>query len=261
MVDPVTPSIGFSGGFSTAAVGAAANKAGYAFAVTALYVTIMVGVVVLIGFLLYKKSFNIRITIFDNTKGGIIIKDNYRGKLTQSRPGEFRFRIYKEKANNFRYNQESISPDDLYIDVSTGGKIKKRLFMSYDDEGQLVVMKLDAIKMIRHKRDSKGLLVYDDTGRPVYEQTSELKSLVKQVDVAWYFKELDKSQELFDPRSFFDKNGWIIMIIVLVLVLGCFLYTAYKFGGAANKMTDVVAQQGELIKYLALMRNGTAVAI
>lgn len=255
MVDPTLPTVGIN----TAALGAAANKAGYSFAVVSLYLLVIFGLLILIAFIFYRKSFNIRVTVLDSN--GILIKDDYRGKLNQVRPGEFRFQIYKAKAHKLRYNQESLSPDDLVNDVNANGKISKRLFVTIDSEGQLVPVKLEFDKVRVAKKDSYGLPVMDKNGQLVYEDTTVVKAKVKQVDVAWYYKELDKSTEVFDARGFFDKNGWIILVICLVLTLGVFMYTAYKFGNAANKMGDVVQAQSDLIRYIALARNSTVAGV
>lgn len=243
------------GGVNTAAIQAAANKAGYGIALVSLYLMIIFGLIALVGFILYRKSFNIRVTVIDSN--GILIRDDYRGKMNQVRPGEFRFKIYKDKANKLRYNQESLSPDDLINDVNAKGKLSKRLFMTIDSEGQLVPIKITFDKLKVHVQDSAGNPVYDKQMKPVYEETTIARARVKQVDIAWYYKELDKSTEVFDARSFFDKNGWIILAICLALTLGVFMFTAYKFSSAASKMGDVVAAQSELIKFLALASNSS----
>lgn len=244
---------------NTAAIGNAASTGAYYYAVTSLYVMILAGIMILIMFLLYRKTFDIKITILDNTRGSAIIKDGYRGKITQLRPGEFRFKIFNAKRYKFKYNQEFISPTDLYNDVSNNGKIRSKLFMTFDDQGQLVPLTIKEFVTIVHKTDGSGVPMYDHTGAPIMETKRSVQALVKQVDVSYFFKELDKAQELFDHRTFWDKNGWLVIVVVMLITLGVFGYVAYKFGVAANSMGDVVKQQGELIRFLELSRNGTVI--
>lgn len=244
---------------NTQAIGLAANKAGYGFAVVSLYTLILLGIMGLIAFFLYRKTFDIKITIL--SPEGKIIKDGFRGKLVQKRKGEFKFRIFKAKINKLRYNEETFSPEDLYQDVSGNGKVSRRMFMTTDDEGQLTPVRFSFEKTKIALIDQEGKSIVDEHGRQVYAYQPTIRAKVKQVDVAWYYKELDKSIEVFDHRSFFDKNGWIIITICLILTLGVFLYTAYKFGAAASKMGDVVQAQSELIRFLEISRNSTIIPV
>lgn len=253
------PGIPTVGSIDTQAIGAAANKGALYFATVSLYLLILLGGLGLFAFLLYKKTFNIRITVLDSN--GILVRDDYKGKLNQVRPGEFRFQIYQAKRHKLRYNQESLSPDDLTNDVSARGKVSKRLFVTIDSEGQLVPLKIEFKKKLVPVTDSTGLPMMKEDGTIEYEETTTAVAKVKQVDIAWFYKEYDKSGEVFDARSFFDKNGWLILVICLVLTLGVFLYTAYKFGAAATKMGDVVKAQGDLIRFMELARNGTVVPV
>lgn len=259
MADPITAAtqVGIPS-INTDAIIAAGNTGAYSFAVTALYLMIIGGVLGLFLLLLYRKSFNIRVTVFDNTKGGMVVRDNFRGKLKQIRKGEFTFKIYKAKKYNLRYNEEAFSSEDLYISVNEKGKMTRQLFMTFDSEGQLIAMRLEPSKLIKVPVMKDGKQVVKD-GLPAYTEKSLYQALVKQVDIAWFYKEYDKSAEVFDARSWFDKNGWLVLVICLVLTLGVFLYTAYKFSGAAAKMGDVVAAQGELIKALTIQQNSTVV--
>lgn len=243
-------------GIDTGAIKQAAYSGGYATTVFALYALILLGLLFLVGFIMYKRTFNIKVTILDNTKGGIVFRDDYQGKLSQVRPGEFRFKIWKGKTANLRYNQESFSTEHLYYDVSKSGKLKRRLLMTFDTEGQLVPVSVSSLTMKVPVKDATGAQLVKD-GIPVYEDSTTIKATVKQVDIAWFYKELDKSVELFDARSFWDKNGFLIIAICLILTLGVFGYTAYKLSEAATKMGDVVVEQGKLISIIEQGRNIT----
>lgn len=239
-----------------AGAGQAVNAGIYQVSLMFMVILIICGVLGFIGFMMYKKTFNVGIMIFDNTKGGVLIRDGFRGKYTQLRPGEFRFKIFDAKKYRFRYNQESLSPEDFYPDIAKNGKLRRKVILAYDTEGQLVPLRLSPMKSLVAKLDVKGNPVRRDDGSPVIEERNYLGAAVKQVDVAWYFKELDKIDELFDARSAFDRWGWVVLVACMILILGAFMYNSYKFGTAAANLLEVTKHTVEIMQW---SQNGTLV--
>lgn len=229
-----------SAGINTQAVQAAGTAALYNFAVTAMWFLILGSIGGLIIYFLYRKSFNVKVTILDNSKAKTvgIIQDGLRGKMYQTRPGEFRFKIFNARRHKIRYNQESITPEDFYMLRLKNNKVKMCLYMAYDSEGQLIPARFESIIHRKQVLDEKGNFVKDKNGNNVFVENASITALVKPVDVAWFYKEYDKESEIFDARSAFDKWGWLVLTICLILVLGAFLYTSYKFSDAAKSLAD-----------------------
>lgn len=257
MAEPIT--LLNNGVLNTNQIAASANAAVYNTVTVMFWTLIIVAVFGGLAYWIYKKSFKVHITILDNTKtGGVsIIKDGLKGKITQDRPGELRFKIWKANKQKIRYNQEAISPGDFYREELSNGKVRLRLFMTYDDEGQLIPTKFGVTVQKREKTDARGNPILDTDGKKQFYESAEIKSTVKPVDVSWFFKEYDKLNELFDARSAFDKWGWVVLCVCFLLLLGGFIFCAYKFGAAADRWT---AASIELTRAMAVAKiNGTVV--
>ena len=226
-----------------------------------LLIGLLLGALMFLWF--YKRSFNIRVKILDNRNGKTQTKVGYWGKITQTRPGEFRFKLWAAKSNKFRFMEEGLKPEDVNDEV-VGNKIRKSVTFTFDEEGVLVPVRETIVLMKKNKIDANGVTVLDPvTGVPVVEYTPKIEAIVRQADLALFYKELDKSHELFDAKSFMDKYGWIVMIILMILFICAVAFLAFKISDGLTTTAQISADQTKMLNILAQaqMHNFTGVQV
>jgi len=218
-----------------------------------------------------KKQKDVEVILYKNYRNGVKItvdKGKYKRRKIKTKEGvlwEEILSLRKERrsipAVDIQYAQDF--PDKTQVMLfqadnhtfwamkQQDGKIFVEVPQTYDKEGN--VKKTKSVVLFNSKKVKDGDVI-KEVPKLLAERTYD--------GVEWLSDEVARSNSMFSTLGFFEKNPWIITVLMLVVIVVIVIFTYQEFGKMistiASKVTPTTRYASELAYNASVMAYQTA---